>query len=84
MDETTDSKTRKVLNVLVCPLEPGAKPRLWSTTFLEHCNKKAIVEATISTVKDLHLGLDNLVMFITDNAPYMIAAGDSLSKVCER
>jgi hypothetical protein len=84
MDESTDCLNRKVLNVLVSPLECGSKPRLLQTKILKKCDADTIVQEAVNSMMLLGLDLKHLVVLITDNAPYMISAGQKLSIICTR
>ena len=79
-----DLKGRKVLNVLVGPLRPGAKLRLCVTKFLVECNGKVMAQQVIATLNLLKIPLNNLVVFISDNVNYNLTTGTKLAGVCDR
>jgi hypothetical protein len=83
-DETMDIKNRKVLNILVGLAEQNAKPRLVSTTFIEHGNAKTISKSLIETFQSLEIPLDNVVCLKSDNVAYMLACGKTLLGICPR
>lgn len=84
VDETIDIKNRKVINVLALPLGNPyiRKCRLVKTIFVETCNADMIVELVLSTLEYIKVPRSKLLAFISDNAPYMRAAGLRLQAVC--
>lgn len=84
IDESVDIKGRKVLNVLVGPLERGSKMRLCVTKFLDKCDGKKMAQEVIATLNILNIPLDNLVVLVTDNVNYNLTAGKKLAVVCDR
>lgn len=83
IDETQDFKTRKIINVLVSPAM-SRQFRLILTEFASRCNAETIVQSTIKALQLIEVPLSQLVAFITDSAPYMLAAGRTLSQINSR
>ena len=83
-DETTDTQARKVLHILVKPLGSQEKSRLVMTAFLDKVDAEAIVQHVTKAMTSLGLQLNQLVIFCSDNAPYMMKAGQDLKGVSPR
>jgi hAT family C-terminal dimerisation region/Protein of unknown function (DUF 659) len=83
-DETTDILARKVLNILVKPLGHLQKSRLITTTFLEKADADTVVEQILAAVTLIKRPPNSIVVLCSDNAPYMIKAGENLKKVSPR
>ncbi|KAJ4439849.1 hypothetical protein ANN_07977 [Periplaneta americana] len=63
VDETTDIKNRKVVNVLVAPLGVvNEKPRLVKTKIVEHSNADVIVNLILDTL-DLMVFTEAVLLF---------------------
>ena len=82
VDETTDIKNRKVVNVLVAPLGVvNEKPRLVKTKIVEHCNADVIVNLILDTLDLIGVHRSNFIVLISDSAPYMLSAGRRLAGI---
>ena len=62
--ETVDCQSRKVLNILVKPLDSTVKPQLLISKFIDKCDAQSIVEEATSAIKKLGLEFKNLVVLV--------------------
>ena len=84
-DESTDIKNRKVLNILMSPAEPNAHFRLVYTKFLKDGYSAAIIANAVSDcVRQMEVDPSRVIGFKSDNAPYMLSAGRTLSGLYPR
>lgn len=77
-DETPDVEGRCVLNILIAPLEKDESGRILTyladTVFLEECNHSTVSVAVVKCLQEYCIANDDVVVFNTDNAAYMIKA----------
>lgn len=76
IDETTDACSRAAVNILFSYFDQTSLVR---THYLQAVNKTTISQLVISTLSYYEISFDNVVLFITDNASYMLAAFNILS-----
>jgi hypothetical protein len=84
VDETTDIKNRKVLNILAGPAVIGSRFRLVSCEFLDKCNSVTVSNAILECLRTIDVQTERLICVKSDNARYMLAAGVSLQGICGR
>lgn len=82
IDETVDSSKRCVVIVVVGVMEEEGKKFLLRTEMLDTVNHKVIARLFQKSLDSLgpDFDKDNVLLFLTDAAPYMVAAGNV---VCE-
>lgn len=83
MDETIDATGRQMCNVIVGTMEPGEQSHIYLLTCeaLEATNSTTIAQLFNSTLRSLwkeEVKYDDVLLFITDAAPYMKKAGKAL------
>ena len=83
-DESVDIKNRKILNILAKPLEPGCKFRLISSKVILQCNAIEVATQVDSALNEHYVKKNNVLCFISDNAPYMILAAQKIHALCDR
>jgi hypothetical protein len=76
VDETTDSKSRKVVNIL---FSYDRYTKLASTEFLEKADAKSISQTVMNILHFYNISYNNVIFFISDNASYMKLAYSFLS-----
>jgi hypothetical protein len=82
VDETTDKEMRMIVNVVigVMSCEP-CKPILLACEVIDKCNNKTIAKVFNDAMSILWPGgikYENVLMFLSDAAPYMLKAGEAL------
>ncbi|KAL4135150.1 hypothetical protein QTP88_006793 [Uroleucon formosanum] len=83
IDETTDVEGRFVANVIIGSLELGCpgKTFLFNTELLEKTNNSTIMKLFDKTMCLLYPEVvkhDNILLFVSDAAPYMVKAGKNI------
>lgn len=83
-DEIPDPQGRCVLNILVAPLCVDDNGKLHSyladTIFLKTVDHKTVSQAVVKTLQHYDIANENVIVFNTDNAAYMLKAfSDCLS-----
>ena len=80
VDEATDACGRAAANVLVGKLstEKAFKPHLVATKFLDKTNADTVARLTNDTLRELSLKPEDVKLFVTDGAAYMLLAGKNL------
>ncbi|XP_060777572.1 uncharacterized protein LOC132886657 isoform X2 [Neoarius graeffei] len=77
-DETPDVEGRCVLNILLAPLEKDPSGRIISylanTIFLDVCNHSTVSMSVVKTLQEFDIANENVIVFDTDNAAYMLKA----------
>ncbi|KAL4119073.1 hypothetical protein QTP88_011940 [Uroleucon formosanum] len=86
IDETTDSEGRYVTNVIIGTLNTDApgKTYLLTTEVLEKANNSTIVKLFDHSMFVLWpngIRYDDVLLFVTDAAPYMVKAGQTLQSL---
>jgi hypothetical protein len=83
-DETPDPQGRCILNILIAPLCVDDNGKMHSylcdTVFLKTVDHKTVSQAVVKTLQEYNINNDNVIVFNTDNAAYMLKAySDCLS-----
>lgn len=77
-DETPDVEGRCVLNILIAPLEKDPSGRILAyladTVFLQVCNHSTVSVAVVKCLQEYGIANDDVIVFNTDNAAYMMKA----------
>ena len=80
LDETYNALGHYVLNVLVGVLN-GEKQKtfLLSIDFLDKTNSATVLQATLRSLNKIwaEIYFENVILLVTDQAPYMIKVGKS-------
>jgi hypothetical protein len=78
VDESTDSRNRYVINILVGQLNgKPTKSMLVSTTFVNETNNKTVSQCILNSLKNIwpdNLHYERLYLILSDQASYMIKA----------
>jgi len=82
IDETTDSERRNVANIIVGILQPETPGNLYllHTDYLDKVNSSTITQLLDKAMHILwptNVKYDNILLFISDAAPYMKKAGST-------
>lgn len=83
IDETTDSERRNVANIIVGILQPESPGNLYllHTDYLDKVNSSTITQLFDKAMHILwptNVKYDNILLFISDAAPYMKKAGSTI------
>lgn len=84
VDESTDIKNRKLLNILVQPAELHEKPRLAYSKFLDKCDSNTVANAVLDSLRLLEISTSQVICLKSDNVRYMLSAGTTLKGLCPR
>ena len=88
IDETVDSMNRSIGNVVVGVLgSDDSKSFLLSTEILEKVNHSKIAQLFDKSIKLIYpneILYENVLLFVTDGAPYMVKAGEKLQTTCPK
>uniref|UniRef100_H3ACH5 DUF659 domain-containing protein n=1 Tax=Latimeria chalumnae TaxID=7897 RepID=H3ACH5_LATCH len=80
-----DAEGRYSLNILAAPLVPDTEGKVMSymldNVFLDKCNKSTVLIAVTNTLQEFNIQNENVVVFNTDNAAYMVAVYNIALKV---
>uniref|UniRef100_H3AMW5 DUF659 domain-containing protein n=1 Tax=Latimeria chalumnae TaxID=7897 RepID=H3AMW5_LATCH len=84
-DKMPDAEGRCILNILAAPLVPDTEGKVKSymldLVFPDKCNKSTVSIAVTNTLQEFNIQNENVVIFNTDNATYMVAAYNTALKV---
>lgn len=86
IDETTDALGRFIANVVIGTLKPGEEPKeyLLTSEVLEKSNSTTIAQLFTNSLAILwpeEVKHENVLLFVTDAAPYMKKAGRALKVI---
>ena len=76
VDETTDNRSRKVINIL---FSYDKYTKLASTEFVEKVDSVTISQTVMNVLNSYSISYNNVIFFISDNASYMKLAYSFLS-----
>lgn len=78
IDETTDSSQRFVANVVMGTLDEQRKRFLVNVVMLEKVNSFTVARLFDDSLKKMEIERDNVLLFVTDAAAYMVKTGKDL------
>ena len=84
MDETVDVLNRKIVNVIISPIQESLSFRLFYCAPIETSNAEKIIEVIVECLNKISCSTTNFAYLISDNAPYMISAGKRLKQIYNR
>lgn len=86
IDETVDSSKRCVVNVVIGVMEEGGKRFLIKTEMYTTVDHKVIARLFSDSLDYLGPGFDKdkVLLFLTDAAPYMVAAANVLCQIYDK
>lgn len=84
VDESMDLKNRKLVNVLVGPAQPNISSRLVASKFVQKCDAAAISNVVLEALSTISVKTSHLVCLKSDNAKYMLSAGNTLKGLSRR
>ncbi|CAF0973145.1 unnamed protein product [Brachionus calyciflorus] len=82
-DEILDSMNRSVFQKILIKLDFNAdiRPKLVQTIFLEDVNYETVTRSIIECLIEMEIKFQNVMVFISDNASYMLKAFKSLKTI---
>ena len=83
VDETTDAQNRSIMNTLLKPLTPHAKPVVVSVDFMSNVNSREVAQKIERTLLEYKVEFHQVRALVSDNAPYMKACFNVLSPLYE-
>lgn len=73
LDESRDIGKRNVLNILIGCLDGTKdKPMLAAVHFIDRTDATNVSQALICTIQELEIPLNDILLVVTDQAPYMV------------
>ena len=84
VDETTDAQDRSIMNTLLEPLTPHAKPVVVSVDFMNNVSLHEVAQKIERILREYKVEFHQVRALISDNAPYMNVCFKALSPLYEK